>query len=513
MSWFRNTLQAAAQVGHAPWDDYWYKPTGQGTLSGMKISPDGALSSSPMWAGVNLKSGVLASLPMLIYRQRPDGGKDRAPYHQLYPLLHDSPNPLMTSFTFKKVMEVWRILWGNCHAEIRLGSRGFVESLWPLHPDGVREEKIPGGMRYQVRQPDGSEKPYNRESIFHLPGLTLNGTSGLSLIQYARESIALNLGARNYSSSFLSQGGRPSGVLEHPGKLTPAGRKHMREEWEEIHAGAANAHKVAILQEGVKWSATGMTAEDAQLLGLLEWSVADIARFLNIPLHMLQETSKVTSWGSGIEEIVNGYVTFSLMPDLILWQQAVTKDLMQEGQGGFFAEFVVDALLRGKTLERYQAYQIAGGAAPWMTPNEIRSRENQNPLPGGDEIAKPALPPAPGPRPPAAPPSNQPKPPNGLAETLARDTAARIVRRETEALTRLARRGAESYEHWAAAVREVYAEHAVFVADALHIDPAICNIYIRKQVDTLLSQGPEAATSWEPERIEYLTMLALEAQE
>lgn len=504
----RALFRAESGIDRSPWSDYWYGPVGAQTLSGIRVGVESALSASPVWAAVRLLADSVASLPLVIFKRRADGGKDRAPDHPIYDLLHDAPNPLMTAANFRRVMMVWALLWGNAYAEIRPGRRGTVDTLWPLHPDGVRIESIPGGkVRYQVRQTDGTDKAYDDEAIFHIPGLSLNGISGMNLMQVARESIGLNIAAKQFSSGFFSRGGRPSGVLTHPGKLTKDGRQNMREEWETIHAGSANAHRVAILQEGVTWAATGMTSEDAQLLGLLEWSAADIARYFNVPLHLLQETAKVTSWGSGIEELNSAFVTYSLLPWLVNWQQTITKDLIVFNQF-FFAEFIVDALLRGKTLERYQAYQIASNDAAWLTANEIRASENRNPVPGGDELQK-----APDPRPPAAPPSNQPKQPDALAEALARDTAARIVRRETAALGRVAQRGPLSPDAWAEAVGDFYAEHAPFVAEALHLDRVAVGGYIRKQVDTLIAAGPEAATNWEAERVEYLTTLALEAQE
>jgi HK97 family phage portal protein len=504
----RALFRADTGIDRSPWSDYWYGPIGGQTLSGIKVGVEAALSASPVWAAVRLLADSVAALPLVIFKRRADGGKDRDPNHPIYDLLHESPNPLMTAYNFKRVMMVWCLLWGNAYAEIRPGRRGTVDTLWPLHPDGVRIEEIPGGkIRYQVRQRDGTEKAYDDEQIFHIPGLSLNGISGMSVMQIARESIGLSIAAKNFSSGFFSRGGRPSGILTHPGKLTKDGRTNMREEWEAVHA---TPHRVAILQEGVTWHATGLSSEDAQLLGLLEWSAADIARYFNVPLHLLQETAKVTSWGSGIEELNSAFVTYSLLPWLVNWQQTITKDLIVFNQF-FFAEFIVDALLRGKTLERYQAYQIASGSAPWLAPNEIRAAENRNPLPGGDELQKP--PTSPAPRPPAAPPSNQPKQPDALAEMLARDTAARIVRRETAALGRVAQRGPLSPEAWAEAVGDFYAEHAPFVAEALHIDAAAVGGYIRKQIDTLIAAGPGAAMDWEAERVEYLTTLALEAQE
>jgi HK97 family phage portal protein len=497
----RKTLAVA---GWGPLDDRWYSPVSRSTTAGISVGVEAALSSSPVWGAVRLLADSVASLPLVVFKRRFDGGKDRDLNHPIYDILHDQPNPLMTAANFRRVLMVHALLYGNAYAEIRGGPRGFADTLWPLHPDGVRIEKIPGGkVRYHVRQDDGREEPFDDDVIFHMAGLSLNGISGLSLIQYARESIGVNIAARQYTSKFFVNG-RPSGILTHPGKLTKDGRTNMREEWETIHR---DSHKVAILQEGVTWAATGLSAEDAQLVGVLEWSAADVARYFNVPLHLLQETSKVTSWGSGIEELNFAFVTYSLLPWLVNWQQTITKDLITSKF--HFAEFIVDALLRGKTLERYQAYQIANGSAPWLTVNEIRAAENRNPLPGGDELQKPA----PAPRPPAAPPSNQPKEPGALAEALARDTAARIVRRETAALGRVAQRGPVSSEAWAEAVGDFYTEHAPFVADALHLDAAAVRGYIRKQIDTLISAGPEAATNWEAERVEYLTALALEAQE
>lgn len=485
----RGALKAS---GWGPLDDRWYQPVGGSTLAGIRVDASAALSSSPVWGATRLLADSVASLPLVIFRRRSDGGKERDTNHPVYDLLHDTPNPLMTAYTFRRVMMVWALLWGNAYAEIRPGQRGLVDTLWPLHPDGVRVDPLSGGdgIRYLVRQPDGTERVYNDDQILHLPGLSLNGISGMSLMQYARESIGVNLAARQFTSRFFAQGGRPSGILTHPGKLTPAGRQNMREEWDAIHASAANAHKVAILQEGVTWAATGLSSEDAQLIGVLEWSAADVARYFNVPLHLLQETSKVTSWGSGIEELNFAFVTYSLLPWLVNWQQTITKDLIVANRF-WFAEFVVDALLRGKTLERFQAYQIASGSAPWLTPNEIRAAENRNPVPGGDTFAQPTAP-----RPPAAPPSNQP-PPNGLAGTLARDTAGRIVRREVSRIG-LGRFDAD--------------EHAVFVAEALHLDPIAAAGYVADLVNELEMGGPVTLPDSQADRVETLVGLALEAQ-
>jgi HK97 family phage portal protein len=375
----------------------WSSWPGVGTSkAGVNVTPETGLGSSPVWGATRLLADSVAMLPIILYERLVAGGKERAETQPLFEVLHDSPNVSQTAYTWKRVTMVHAALWGNAYSLILPGPRGFADQLVPLHPDGVRVETIPGGYRYQLRQPDGTEKPVNREDVLHIRGLSLDGQTGMSVIRYARESIGINLAARDYGATFFKQGARPIGILRAPGVLTKEGRENIREYFMEQHSGSLNAHRPAVLQEGVEWQATGLTNEDAMLLETLAWSAADVARYFNVPLHMLQETSKVTSWGSGIAELSIGFVTYSLMPWLTNIQEQIGKDLILDKRK-FFVEFLVDALLRGKTLERYQAYAVATGGAPWMAPNEVRERENLNAMDGLDEVAKPAAPAPPAP--------------------------------------------------------------------------------------------------------------------
>lgn len=487
--------------GRGPADDFWYQPVSGGSSFGTG-GAETLLSASPVWAGVRLLADSVAAAPLITYRRLKDGGKVRATDHPVYDLLHDQPNKLQTAYAFKRVLMVHALLWGNAYAKIVPGPRGPVDTLVPIHPDGVRVEKIPGGIRYMVRGDSGLEEPLNDEDVFHLPGLSLDGVSGLSVMRIARESIELNLEAKRYSSGFFKKGGRPAGVIKHPAKLSKEGRDNLRDSWQEIHGGTQGAHKIAVLTEGMEWQATGITNEDATLLGTLEWSAADCARYFNVPLHLIQETSKVTSWGSGIEELNSAFVTFSLLPWLVNWQQTITKDMIVASRL-YFVEFLVDALLRGKTKERFEAYQIAaGGNAPWMTRNEIRRAESMNALDGLDEPLQP-LNMGSG----AAPAGGAP-----AAELLARDAAGSVIRREIGAIEKGAGTVASGSQAWRALVDSVYGDHAAYVARRMHLSAELAERYVAEQRSALLAGGPPAMDTWLTHRAEELAALALEGR-
>lgn len=384
----RSLLRADAGGGRAPWDDFWYRPVGMTSATGLAVNAQTALENSAVWACVRLVSETVASLPLILYQRQPDGGKQRATQNPVFDILKTAPNDIQTPFSFKRVLMTHALLWGNAYAQILPGPRGSVDHLLPLHPDGVRPVAVPGGVVYMVRQPDGTERPTDRSEILHLPGLSLDGVSGLSVMRYAREAIATGLAAGQYTARFFGNGARPGGLLKHPGKLSKDAKERLRAEWQAVHGGVANLHKVAVLEEGVEWAQTGITNEDAQLLGVLEWSTQEAARRFNVPLWMIQANEKNTAWGTGMQTALDVFKDMTLRPWLVLIQETVDKQLVFDPR--CFSEFIAEALLQLQTLERFQAYQIAaGGNAPWMTRNEIRRRENLNPLPGLDEPLAP----------------------------------------------------------------------------------------------------------------------------
>ena len=467
--------------------------------AGLYVGPERALQTSAVWSCARLIAESIATMPIIMYRRLSDGGKERAPTHPLYSVLHDAPNSLMTAFAFKRTMMVHALLYGNGYAEIGDGPRGVIDHLTLLHPDTVRVEAIPGGIRYQVREGVGRERPVNAEDMLHLPGLSLDGVSGLSLVAYARESIGLALAAEGYSARFYSQNARPGGILQTPNKLNDDVAKRVKDSWEAAHAGLANAHRVAVLEQGLEWKQTGMTNQDADLIAQLDWSIADVARFFNVPLHMIQQMTKTTSWGSGIEEMSIEFVTYSLLPWVRNWEDTIRKDLIV-ARRTYFAEFLLEGLLRGKQSDRYEAY-TKGRQWGWLSINDIRRIESMNPVPNGDTYLQPlnmvpiGTPPAQGPQ-------------ATHYQLMVREAAARVVRKEIAAMTKVVKRHALDSEAYTEAASAFYAEHSAFVAAVMHIAAEAADAYCAGQCAALISKGIDVVAEWEARAVDTLIALA-----
>ncbi len=348
------------------------------TLSGAKISEDTALRFSAVFGAVKILSDSVATLPLFLYR-RTDQGKEPARDHILFPLLHSLPNPEITSSELRSILMAHLLLWGNGYAEIQHNpATGRIEALWPIHPIRVKptrpEER--GPLVYEVIVPKGAPIKLRREQMFHVRGLSLDGVTGLSPIQIHREAIGLGIAAAEFGARFFSQGLNAGGVLEHPQRLSDPAYNRLKESIEERNAGLSQAHRAMILEEGMKFNKLTIPPNDAQWLETRKFQVVEICRIFNIPPHKLKDLERATF--SNIEEQGIEYVTDSLSPWLVCWEQAIARDLLsEEERREFFAAFKLDALLRGKTLERFQSYQAArqGG---WLSVNEIRALENQN---------------------------------------------------------------------------------------------------------------------------------------
>lgn len=488
-----------------------WSSVGGTAASGIYVDPLRALQNSAVWACTRLIAESIAMMPLIVYRRLPGGAKERATGHPLYSLLHDQPNQLQTAFVFKRTAMVQALLYGNAYARIVAGPRGPVDQLEPIHADRCRAEPLKGGgFRYLVRGDDGIERPVNREDVFHLPGLSVDGISGLSLVQYARESIGVGLAAEGYSARFFSQGARPGGVLKYPGRLSKETAKRVRESWIAQHAGQGNWHAPAVLEDGLDWQMTGINNEDAQLIALLDWSTADVARFFNVPLHMVQLMTKSTSWGSGIEEMGIEFVMYTLLPWVTNWEQLIKKDLILAPET-YFAEFLLESVMRAKLLDRYNAYAI-GRQQGWLSRNDVRRLENMNPIPGGDDYLTPlnmekldttgAGEASGG----AAQPA-----PTGHYYLLLYEAAARVIRKEVAAMRKAARRCAGDPAAWQAAVDEFYADHTDFVRSTMGMTKMAAELYVAAQREALLARGAAVIEDWESRRVGELVALAMGA--
>ena len=507
-------MLASMSTGLNPLDDRYFNTAWPSipTAAGVPVGPETALKISTVYACDRLLSETIASLPAAVFQRMADGGRQRATNHPLYDVLMQQPNANQTAFEFFDFMTHCAVMRGNGYARIKAGPRGFADQLKPIHPDWVTPERLDDDtLRYKIRKPDGTSEILNGADVFHLKGMSADGVTGTSVVNYARESFGLSLGAEQSGARLFSNNSEPGGVLRSPKKLSDEAAKRLKSEWEAMHSGP-NQHRVAVLEEGLEWQSVAISHKDAQFLETREFQAEDACRWFRVPPHMVGLTSKATSWGSGIEQMGLGFVTYTLMPWLVRWQQAITRDLILAPQI-YFVEFLIEALLRGDLKSRYDAYAIARNWG-WMSPDDVRQREGENPLPNGQgtgylqpmtsvPLGTPAAP--------AGAASTPPSQPAGSAHyrQLVHEAAARVVRKEVAALSKAAKRIGASGDAWAVAVADFYADHVEFVAQTLRMSADIAGRYVAEQAAELLARGPEAMDDWETRRVMDLAALAL----
>lgn len=360
---------------------------GPQTVTGQRVTASTALQVAAVYACVRILAESVASLPLLLYRRRPDGGKDRATDHPLYPLLHDAPNRSQTSFEWREMLMGHAALRGNAYAEILPAPGAGVDQLIPRHPDRVQPFRAPdGSLAYRYSEPDGSHRTILAEEMLHIRTLTDDGLSGLSPVSLHREAFGLAMATEEHGARLFTNGTQLGGILQHPGKLSAESAKRLRESWEARYAGVSNAHRTAILEEGMTWAKVGMTAEDAQFLESRAFQLEEIARIFRVPVVMLQHGDKTSTYASA-EQFFLSFVVHSLTPWLTRWEQALNRALLGIGSDYFFS-FLVEGLLRGDIKSRYAAYAI-GRQWGWLSANDVRAMENQNPIEGGDIYLSP----------------------------------------------------------------------------------------------------------------------------
>lgn len=357
------------------------------TYAGVAVTEDTAMTYSAVYAAVRLLSWTTAMLPLLTYRRRPNGGKDRAVDLAIYNLLKEESNPEMTAFDFRSTLMSHAVGRGNGYAEIEWSNAGQALALWPLNPAKMEPTRTKGELRYLYSLPDGSTANLPAWRIHHVRGLSTNGVVGLSPIRLAMQAIGLGLGTEEYGSRLFSNGAKPGGLVKHPGKLSDTAYERLKKSWNAEQQGLSNAHRTRILEEGMSFENIGVAPEEAQFLETRKFQVTEIARWFNVPPHMIADLEQATF--SNIEEMAIGFVQYSLDPWLVNVEQALQRDLLTPtDKKTIFIEHMRDALLRGRIIDRYQAYQTAINAGI-MSPNEARERENLNPYTGGDVFLQP----------------------------------------------------------------------------------------------------------------------------
>ena len=355
--------------------------------SGKRVNDRTALQHTVVYACVRVLSEAIAQLPLHLY-QYTENGKPRVPQHSLYFLLHDQPNPEMTSFIFRETLMSHLLIYGNAYAQIIRNGRGDVVGLYPLMPDKMRVDRDEHNnliyiySRYDEANPNIKEQGdiiLPAEQVLHIPGLGFDGLVGYSPIAMAKNAIGISLACEDYGASFFANGASPSAVLEHPGVIKNPER--VREAWHRAY-GSGNAHKTAILEEGMKYTPISIPNNEAQFLETRKFQIEEIARLYRVPLHMIGDLEHATF--SNIEQMSLEFVMYTLSPWLVRWEQSLMKALLSDSEKGkYFIKFNVEGLLRGDYASRMSGYATARQNG-WMSANDIRELEDMNMIP--DEL-------------------------------------------------------------------------------------------------------------------------------
>ena len=359
-----------------------------GTTSGKTVTERSAMQMTAVYSCVRILSEAVAGLPLHLYKYTDSGGKAMALDHSLYLLLHDEPNPEMSSFVFRETLMTHLLLWGNAYAQIIRNGKNEVIALYPLMPNKMSVDRDENGKLYYTYYRGQDEAIRDKEfavtlqpsDVLHIPGLGFDGLVGYSPIAMAKNAIGMAIACEEYGAKFFANGAAPGGVLEHPGTIKDPQR--VRESWQSTFGGSGNANKIAVLEEGMKYTPIGISPEQAQFLETRKFQINEIARIFRVPPHMVGDLEK--SSFSNIEQQSLEFVKYTLDPWVIRWEQSIMRSLFSENEKKkYFVKFNLEGLLRGDYQSRMNGYAI-GRQNGWMSANDIRELENLDRIPAED---------------------------------------------------------------------------------------------------------------------------------
>lgn len=361
--------------------DWLFSTFGYPSASNVLVTEATALTLSAVWSCVQVLAETLSMLPLNIFNLDKQGSRTLAIDDPLYFLLHDKPNPIMTSFHIRETMMLHYCLTGNAYAIIHKDGYGNVTELeliqWPKEVFIVRST-LDGLKYYQYRG-----KTYNDTEILHICGISFDGLKGISPIQYARENIGTGISLQNFGGTFFKNGARPSGVVEWPGKMSDPSYKNLKDSFKEQYSGTDNVGKTIILEGGAKYVAMSLSNEDAQYLSSRVFSLEEIARIYRVPQHMIGNLGKATN--NNIEHLGIEFATYTMTPHVTRWEQEMnSKLILVRDRGKKYVKFNMNGLMRGDAASRSALYKELFYTGS-MSPNEIREMEEMNHYDGGDK--------------------------------------------------------------------------------------------------------------------------------
>lgn len=390
---FSSLIDAGVSSERDPNDDFWFTPLmGPATPAGVNVTHARAMQLTTVLSCVKLIAETEASLPLHMYHRLDNGDKERLRDSPIEELLHDRPNSEHTAVEFREMMMAWTLLRGTAIAEIIPGPRGAVQELIPIHPDHwrpVRGERR-GEWFIEVQEPSAPRTVRPREEYFVLRALVTQPDSmmGLDPINAARHAIGAAIAVQDYAARFFANDAQQGGIIKHPGHFkTESDRDRFRRGWQAQSTGS-NAHQTRVLEHGMEFATSSMTNEQAQFLETKKYDDLSICRLFRAQPHKVGILDRATF--SNIEQQAIEFVTDTMLPWLVRFEQAVKRDLFIGRQmRSMFVDHNVNGLLRGETLARYRAYAM-GRNWGWLSANDVRRLENMNSIGNdGDEYLRP----------------------------------------------------------------------------------------------------------------------------
>ena len=359
------------------------------TNSGTAIStvtPNVAMQMTAVFACVKLISQSIGMLPLNIYKS---DGKTRqiATNHPIYPLLKAKPNQDMNTYQFKEAIAAAMCLQGAGYIQKVRSVNGKILELNFLLPQSVGKQRVNGKISYTYTDYIGTTHHFTNDEVINIPYFSIDGINGLSPISVCRESVKLGLTTEKHANLFYENGGKPNGAVEVPTTLTDAAYDRLKTSFNESYGGS-NSYKTAIFEGGAKWANITMTARDAEFIATRKFQISEIARIFSVPPHLIGDLDKATF--SNIEQQNIEFATYTIAPLTTKIEDALNAYLLTESelQQGFYFRFDLSALLKGDLKSRFDSYAVARQWG-WMSANEIRALEDQNPIEGGDIFLKP----------------------------------------------------------------------------------------------------------------------------
>ncbi|MBX9706815.1 MAG: phage portal protein [Caulobacteraceae bacterium] len=389
MIWpFNRERRSAASIASSdPYLAEFFGLRGQG---GAGVNPDALLSNSAVAVRcVNLRSEMLASVGLHTFRRTAEGGRERADDLPLYSVLHDLMNPGMTAYEGREFLTRSLDLSGNAYARIERNFRGEVTALYPAAPADVAVERLASGrLRYRVSQRQGGTLTLLQDEMLHVRGPSRDGLMGVSAIQFGRGAMGLRVAQAETAQTLMQNGLRPSGVMSFTERLQATDRTKIRESIAERIQGPANAGQLMIMDGGAKFERLSFSPEDAEFLASQKLSNEDVARLFGVPPTSVGITDKATY--SNVEQEGRSLVQNCLGPLAARIEAALARCLLtDEGRRTYYIEHDLSGLLRGDVQARFEAYRI-GREIGVFSPNDVRRRENEPPIPQGDSYHQPS---------------------------------------------------------------------------------------------------------------------------